>query len=81
LELDEKFKSGLIRLLFKVMSHIFPMFLEDIGASTTRLLAEPAIRLWSNLHPSRTSVLAPQTNPANKRLILFTGKSTWKLDA
>ena len=81
MELDEEFKCGLIRLLFKAVSHLFPMFLEDIGTSSTRLLTEPTVRLWSNFDPSRASVLAPQTNPVNKRLILFTGKPTWKLHA
>jgi len=81
LKCDEKFKCGLIRPLFEAMSHLFPMLLEDIRTSTTRFLAEPTIRLWSNFGPSRASVLALETNPANKRLILLTGKSSWKLDA
>jgi hypothetical protein len=39
LELDEKFECGLIRLLFKASSHLFPVVLKDIGTSTTRFLA------------------------------------------
>ena len=39
LELDEKFKRGLIRMLFKAPCHLFPMILKDIGTPTTRFVA------------------------------------------
>ncbi len=44
LELDEKLECGLIRLLFKTSSHLFPGVPKDIGTSTTRFVAEPTIR-------------------------------------
>ncbi|MER8899988.1 hypothetical protein [Mesorhizobium sp. M0676] len=36
LELDEKFKCGLIRTLFKAPCHLFPMVLKDVGTSAAR---------------------------------------------
>jgi hypothetical protein len=45
LELDEKLGGGLIRLIFKASSHLFPMVPKNIGTSATRFVAEPTIRL------------------------------------
>ena len=81
MEFDEKFKCSLIRPLFEAMSHLFPMLLEDIRTSTTRFIAEPAIRLGPNDDTARASCLAPATDPSDERLVLFAGKSAWELDA
>ena len=48
MELDEKFKSGLIGTFFKAHCHLFPMVLEDIGTSSTRFVIEPTIRFGAN---------------------------------
>ncbi|WP_201841419.1 hypothetical protein [Microvirga zambiensis] len=80
MELDEKFKGGLIRTFFKAHGHLCPMVLEEIGASTTRFVIEPTIRLGPITTP-RASRLAPETDPSGERLILLAGQATWKLDA
>ena len=54
---------------------------EDIGTSTTRFVAEPTIRLGPNDHAARASLLAPDTDPSDERLVLFAGKPTWKPNA
>jgi hypothetical protein len=81
LELDEEFECGLIRLLFKASSHLFPMVPEDIGTSTTRFVAEPTIGLGPNDDAACSSRLAPETDPLDERFVLFAGKPTWKLNA
>ena len=73
LELDEKLDGGLIRPLFKASSHLFPMVPKDIGASTTRFVAEPTIRLGPNDDAACASRLAPETDPPDERLVLFGG--------
>ena len=81
LELNQQFECGLIRLLFKASSHLFPMVPENIGTSTTGFVAEPTIRLGPNDHAARASLLAPDTDPTNERFVLFAGKPTWQLNA
>ncbi len=81
LELDEKFKGGLIRTFFKARCHLGPMVLEDIGASTPRFVSKPTIRFGSNNNAARASRLTPETDPSDERFILLAGKATWKLDA
>jgi hypothetical protein len=53
LELDEKFKGGLIWTFFKAHGHLCPMVLEDIGASTPRFVIEPTIRFGANNNAAR----------------------------
>lgn len=53
LELDEKFKGGLIWLVFKAHGHLCPMVLEDIGASASRLVIEPTIRFGPDDNAAR----------------------------
>ena len=81
LELDEKFKRGLIRTLFEAPRHLFPMVLKDIGTSTTRFVAKPAIRFWPDDNAACAGGLTPETDPSDKRFVLLARKSPWKLDA
>ena len=54
---------------------------KDIGASTTRFVAEPTIRFWPDDNAACASRLAPETDPSDERFVLLRGKPTWKLDA
>ena len=81
LELDEKFKCGLIWMLFKALCHLLPMVLEDIGTSTARFVAAPTIGFWPNDDAACASVLAPAIDASEERFVLLAGKSPWKLDA
>ena len=71
MELDEKFKGGLIWTFFKAHGHLCPMVLEDIGASTTRFVVEPTIRFGPDDNAARASRLAPETDPSDERFILL----------
>ena len=81
LELDEKFEGSLIRTFLEAHSHLFPMLPEDVRASTTWLVTEPAIRFGPNNNTSRAGRLTPEADPADERLVLLTGEAAWELDA
>jgi hypothetical protein len=80
LELDEKLKRSLIGLLFKAFRHLGPMPVEDLGASTARLVAVATIGFGPNYHASLVSPFAPLANSSNKSLVLFLCEPPWKLD-
>ena len=53
----------------------------NIGTSTTRFVAEPTIRIGPNDHAARARASYADTDPSDKRLVLFAGKPTWKPNA
>ena len=81
LELDEKFECSLIWTFLEAHSHLFPMVPEDVRASTTWLVTEPAIRFRPNDDTARAGGLTPEADPADERLVLLAGESAWELDA